>query len=91
MQTWKDLLINAAEKIISHNPDAFNKLPDSEIMRGTKKPYLTKDKALLRRTHRLSNGLFLETDLNANSIVLVINKLLIGCGCKETDIKIFYK
>ena len=93
VKTWKDLLVNTAEKLIKNNPDGFNKLPDSEIMRtvfgGT---FLTKNKSLLRASHQLSNGSFLEINLDANTIVRVIEKkLLKGCGYKETDIKIFVK
>ena len=93
VKTWKDLLVNSAEKLIKYNPDAFNKLPDSDIMRtvfgGT---FLTKNKSLLRTSHQLSNGSFLEIDIGANSIVRVIKKrLLKGCGYKETDIEIFLK
>lgn len=93
VKTWKDLLVNTAEKLMKLNPDAFNKLPDSEIMKtvfgGT---FLTKDKSLLRIAHQLSNGLFLEINLDASTIVRVIKRrLLKGCGYKETDIEIFLK
>ena len=92
VKTWKDLLINTAEKLIKHNSRKFKELPDSKIMKtvfgGT---FLTKDKKLLREPYKLSNGIFLEINLDANSIVRVIKKLLKGYGYKETDIKIFVK
>jgi len=92
IKTWKDLLINTAERLMKLNPQKFKELPDSKIMRtlfgGT---FLTKDKNLLREPHKLSNGLFLEINLDANSMVRVVKKLLKGCGYKETDIKIFVK
>jgi hypothetical protein len=83
------VLIKVAEKLIRHNPDSFNNLPDSEIMMGKKSPYLTKNKSLLRNPHQLSNGLFIETNLSSDSIIQVINRLLKGCGYKETDLKVF--
>jgi len=91
IKTWRDLLINIAEKLIKCNPDAFNKLPDSDIMRGKKTYLLTKDKNLLRGPQKLSNGAFLETWLSADSIFSIIKRMLKGCGYKETDIKIFVK
>lgn len=92
VKTWSELLITVSEKLIKYNPDEFNNLADSEIMRGKKAYLLTKDKSLLRGPHKLSNGAFLETWLSANSIVRIIKKrLLKGCGYKETDIEIFVK
>jgi len=93
VKTWKDLLVTVAEILIKQKPDVFNNLPDSQTMRtvfgGT---FLTRDKNLLRIPHQLSNGLFLEINLDANTIVRVIKKrLLLGTGYKETDIKIFVK
>lgn len=89
--TWRDVLINTAESLIKHNPRAANKLADSEIMKGKKTHYLTKNKGSLRSPHQLSNGLFLEINLGANGIVRVIKRMLKGCGYKETDIKIYLK
>lgn len=91
VKSWRELLITAAERLMKHRPDAFNNLPDSEIMKGKKAPYLTNDKSLLRTPYQLSSGLFIETNLNANAIVQVIKILLKGCGYKETNIKIFTK
>jgi archaellum component FlaG (FlaF/FlaG flagellin family) len=89
--TWRDVLINTAEGLIKNNPRAINKLADSEIMKGKKTPYLTKNKSSLRSPHQLSDGLFLEINLSANSIVRVVKRLLNSCGYKETDIKIYLK
>lgn len=93
VKTWRDLLVNTAEKLIKLNPDAFNRLPDSDIMKtvfgGT---FLTRDKSLLHDVYQLTNGLFLEINLDSNSIVRVIKRrLLKGCGYEETDIEIFLK
>ena len=90
--TWKNILVITAEKLMKYNPDAFNNLVDSEIMRGKKTSYLTKNKNLVREQYQLSNGLFLETNLDASSIVRIIKKrFLRGCGYKNTDIEIFLK
>jgi len=92
VKKWRQLLLTVAEKLLESNPEDFNKLADSEIMRGRKAYLLTKDKRALRAPHQLSNGLFLETNLSSNSIVRIIkNRLLTGCGYKETDIEIFLK
>jgi len=91
-KNWRDVLINTAENLIERNLAAFSKLADSEIMRGKKAYLLTKKKNVLRAPHKLSNGLFLETNLSSNSIVRIIkNRLLKGCGYKEKDIEIIVK
>lgn len=92
VKNWRDLLINSAEILINRKPSVFNRLSDSEIMKGKKGYLLSKDKSLLRTPQQLSNGLFLETNLSSNSIVRIIkNRLLKGCDYKETDIEIFVK
>ena len=92
VKNWRNLLLTVVERLLKHNPEAFNKLPDTEIMKGKKTYLLTRDKSLLRASHQLSNGLFLETNLSANSIVRIIKKrFLKGCGYQESDIEIFVK
>lgn len=92
VKTWSELLIVVAEKLLKYNPEAFNKLSDSEIMKGEKRTYLSKNKNLVINPHQLSNGLFLETYFSANQVVRIIKKrMLKGCGYEETDIEIFVK
>jgi hypothetical protein len=91
VKTWVDVLINTAETLIKLAPEAFNKLPDSEIIKGATRFYLSKNKNTIRTAHQLSNGLFIERCLSANDIVRVINMMLRGSGYKETDIEIFTK
>jgi len=91
VKTWRDVLISVAETLIKNAPETFNKLADSEMMKGPTRIYLSRNKNLLRGARQLSNGLFLEVLLSANSIVRNINKMLKGCGYKETDIEISTK
>jgi predicted type IV restriction endonuclease len=91
VKTWRDVLINVAESLIKHSPAAFNELADSEMMRGETRIYLTKSKNLIRAAQQLSNGLFIDVGLSANSIVRLSKKILKGCGYKETDIEITAK
>ena len=91
VKTWRDVLINVAEILIKHAPETFTKLADSEMMRGETRIYLTKSKNLIHAVHQLSNGLFIDVGLSANSIVRLSKKLLKGCGYKETDIEITAK
>lgn len=92
VNNWRGLLLTVAEKLAESNPEDFHKLADSEIMKGQKQHLLTKNKSSLRAPHQLSNGLFLETNLSSYSIVrLIKNRLLKGCGYKETDIEIILK
>ena len=88
---WRDVLINTAESLIKHAPDAFNKLADSEKMKGPRRIYLTKTKNLIHASHQLSNGLFIDVGLCANAIVRLAKKILKGCGYKETDLEIIAK
>jgi predicted type IV restriction endonuclease len=91
VKTWRELLIAVAEKLLKYNPEAFNKLSDSEIMKGDVRTYLSKNRNKVKNPRQLSNGLFLEIMLSANGVFSLIRKMLKGCGYKETDIKIFVK
>jgi len=92
-KNWRSLLIAVAERLLSKHPEEFNKLADSQIMKGKKSKFLlTKDKRGLRAPYQLSNGLFIETNLSSNSIVRIIkNRLLPSCGYKATDIEILLR
>ena len=91
VNSWRDVLVNTAEIIIKNNPDDFMKMADSRAMKGEKRTYLSKNKDLVYKHHQLSNGLFLDTNLNANKIFTLAKRFLVGCGYKETDIDISVK
>lgn len=88
---WRDIFLVTAETLIKKNPEAFDTLADTKIMKGETRTYLSKDKSLIYYPRQLSNGLFLDVNLSANKIYSLILILLNGCGYKETDIKIFVK
>ncbi|MFX0140740.1 MAG: type I restriction enzyme HsdR N-terminal domain-containing protein [Candidatus Hodarchaeota archaeon] len=91
VKTWRDVLINTAEYLIAKNPSEFRKLADKDVMRGGKRLYLSKDENLIYAPRRLSNGLYVDVNLSANFIMKLIEKMLKGCGYKESDIKIHFK
>ncbi len=88
---WREVLILVAEELIQRNPKDFNSLADSEKMKGAKRNWLSKNGNLVYKPHQLSNGLFIDHNLNANSIYRKIRLFLSACGYKETDIKIYTK
>jgi predicted type IV restriction endonuclease len=91
VKTWKGVLIDVAESLIKHSPEAFEKLADSELMKRGKRVYLTRSENLLREARQLSNGSFIELWFSANSIVSLAEKMLKGCGFKETDLKVILR
>ena len=91
VEFWRDVFSVTAETLIKKNPEAFNKLADTKIMKGATRTYLSKDESLVYYPRQLSNGLFLDVNLSANKIYSLVLILLKGCGYKETDIKIFVK
>jgi predicted type IV restriction endonuclease len=91
VKNWRDVLINVAETILKQNPKAFNKLPDSELMKGKRRIYLSKNKNVVYYPKQLSNGIYIDTNLSAVSIVRLADTLLEGCGYKKGDLKIFTK
>ena len=88
---WREIIINVAEELIQRNPEAFTSIADSKEMKGDKRIWLSKNKNLVYKPYQLSNGLFLDTHLNANSIYRNIKIFLNGCGYKETNIEIFLR
>lgn len=91
VKTWRDVITTTSEILIKKNRKAFNQLADSELMKGGKRVYLSKNENAVYFPRKLNNGLFIDVNLSANTIVRVINKMLTGCGYKESDLKIILK
>jgi len=91
VKTWRDVISITAEILIKKNPSAFNQLADSDLMKGGTRIYLSKNKEVVYSPRQLNNGLFIDVNLSANTMVRVLKKMLKGCGYKESDIKIILK
>lgn len=88
---WREVVIYVAEELIKRNSEDFNKIADSKIVKGEIRSWLSKNRGNLIKPYQLSNGLFLDTNLNANRLYKNIVIFLNGCGYKETDIEIFFR
>lgn len=89
VKNWRDLFIKCAEELIKRRPDEFNGLSHSSQYSGR---YISAEDLHMREPYQLSNGLFIETHYGSNSIVRILeNKLIKGCGLKDSDLKIFLK
>jgi hypothetical protein len=91
VRSWRELLTTIAEELLKLNPEGFNALSDSKLMKGETRTYLSRDRNVVYKPYQLSNGLFLTINLSSNAMVRLIKKMLTGCGYKETDIEIFVK
>ena len=89
VKNWRDLFIKCAESLIITCPEEFKNLPYLEKFMGR---YLSINDYYLREPYQLSNGYYLETHYDSNTIIRIIKeKLLTGCGFSEDDLNIYLK
>lgn len=84
---WRDVLIMVCEELIRRQPDKVKEFDRNEIFRGRTRVYFSYDPAQLTRQHRkLSNGLYVELNMDNNDIVKRCRDAVEQCGYNPEDI-----
>lgn len=88
-RTWQDLVVTVASKLYEQNKDSYQRCLS---LRGSKMLYFSTDSSLLKYPKQIAGSkYFVETKLNANSIVRRSRELMGLFGYKNEDLKIFVK
>ncbi|HHT9126173.1 MAG TPA: type I restriction endonuclease [Candidatus Brocadiia bacterium] len=86
VRSWHDLLMELSSLIYSLHRNEFERALE---LRGTKRPYFTRNKNELRIPEKISNSnIFVEVNLNANNIVKICYDLLAIFGYSQRDLQI---
>jgi hypothetical protein len=86
VRTWKDLLIQLCNIILSTHRDSFDQVLN---LSGRKRPYFTREPNELRSPHQINGtNIFVEINLSSNSIVKLSQKIIALFGYSENDLSI---
>ncbi len=86
VKTWKGLLVKLSEILYNTHGDEFQK---ALSLKGRKRTYFVHDKNRLNSPAKVGNSnIFVETNLSANSIKQLCDKLLSIFGYADSDLKI---
>ena len=86
VRSWKEMLVKITNLILSAHREQFDKVLN---LVGRKRPYFTRNPNELRNPKRIDNtGIYVETNLSANSIVKLSKSIIMLFGYRENDISI---
>ena len=66
---WREVLIIVCEELIKRCPDILKNFDKNDAFKGRKRRYFSYIPEELREARKLSNGLYVDVNLSANSIV----------------------
>lgn len=85
---WRDVLVMVCEEMIKRNPDKVKEFDINESFKGRTRDYFSYDSNKLTKQHRkLSNGLYVELNMDNNDIVKRCRQALEQCGYNPEEIK----
>lgn len=84
---WQEVLTIVCEELIKKCPDKFRNFDKNDIFKGRERNYFSYKPEELRKARKLSNGLYVETNLSANSIARLCCNILEQCGYNYDDLK----
>ncbi|MBU3187216.1 hypothetical protein [Clostridium estertheticum] len=89
VSSWTDVLVKLCEELIKISPLIINKFEMNSI-KGRKRILFTTNDNLLIAGRKLSNGLWVETNFNADRIVKLCKTILNECNINIENVKIHY-
>ena len=86
VRSWKEMLIKITDLMLHAHGEQFYKVLN---LVGRKRPYFTRNPNELREPERINNTeIYVETNLNANSIVKLSKHIIELFGYREDDLSI---
>lgn len=85
---WRDVLVMVCEELLKKNPEKVNDFDTNEAFKGRTRVYFSYDPNKLTTQHRkLSNGLYVELNMDNNDMVKRCRDVLKQCGYNPEQIK----
>lgn len=89
---WKDVLVKTSEILAFKDPSRFCEFVNDKNMQGRKVPYFCKDPKLIRAPREITGTeIYVMTNMSANQVRNVIEKMLRKYGIKINDYKLYLK
>lgn len=85
---WRDVLVLVCEELIKKNPDKVKKFDTNDSFKGRTRVYFSYDpNKLTKQSRKLSNGLYVELNMDNNDIVKRCRGALEECGYNPEEVK----
>lgn len=89
---WKDIFVQTCEALATKNVNLFSSFVTDNGMQGRKVKYFCTDKREIRSPRQIGEtGIYVMTNMSANQIRNIIEKMLRKYGIKITEYKIYLK
>jgi len=89
--TWQGILIKTIEVLMAIDEEKFREFEHDPTMNGRKRPYFSTKKSMMRKPKLIKEKIYVETNINANSVRNLLVKLLKKYGYKTNDFKIYLR
>lgn len=89
--TWQGILIKTIEVLMAIDEEKFREFEHDPTMNGRKRPYFSTKKSMMRKPKLINEKIYVETNINANSVRNLLVKLLKKYGYKTNDFKIYLR
>lgn len=90
--TWKEMLIETSKYLYKKDPEILQSFLNDKNMNGKKRAYFSFDKKNLRDPKEIEGtGIYLETNLSANSIKQTIIKMLKKYNINIADYIVYFR
>lgn len=92
VKDWKEMFVKTCEVLAEKDITKFNTFVNDKSMQGRKVPYFCKDQKLIRAPRSVKGtDIYLMTNMSANQVRNVIERMLRRYDIKINDFKIYLK
>jgi len=89
---WKDVFVQTCEALAAKDSNIFQSFVEDKTMQGRKVPYYCKDSKAIRAPRKIKGtDVYVMTNMSANQIRNVIERMLRKYNIKISDYKIYLK
>ncbi len=89
---WKDVFVSTCEALAKKDSATFETFVNDKSMQGRKVPYFCKDPKGIRAPRKVDGtDVFVMTNMSANQVRNVVERMLRKYGIKVNDYKLFLK
>lgn len=91
VNTWQEMMLDTCKYLIKLDEVRFKKLVSNPKLNGRKSAYFSTDKKIMRRPVHIGCGIYIETNMSANSIRNLIIKLLKLYSIPTNNFKVYLR
>ena len=91
VNTWQEMILDTCRYLIKIDEAKFKKLVSNPKLNGRKSAYFSTDKKIMRKPVHIGCGIYIETNMSANSIRNLIIKLLKSYNIPVNNFKVYLR